>query len=97
MTGYKFKTTFWIDFTIADAFGTEAIKDTYERAFDEWKADVEYLTELVMVLNLKIWQHWENGNEDLAKVYDSLWREADGYALDTLKGSDLRYFYEVLD
>lgn len=36
MNGYEFKTTFWIDFTIADQFGLEAVKDTYERAFNEW-------------------------------------------------------------
>lgn len=34
--GYQPKTTFWMDFSIADRFGTEAIVDTYERAFKEW-------------------------------------------------------------
>lgn len=33
--GYQPKTTFWMDFSIADRFGTEAIVDTYERAFKE--------------------------------------------------------------
>lgn len=27
---YKMKTTFWADFTIADAYGDKAIKDTVE-------------------------------------------------------------------
>ena len=39
---YEFKTTFWMDFTIADKFGIEAVKDTFKRAFSEWKTD--YIT-----------------------------------------------------
>lgn len=35
--GYEMQTTFWQDFTIADAFGIDAIKDTFNRAFKEWK------------------------------------------------------------
>ncbi len=54
-----FFTTFWQDFTIADKFGKDAVLDTYRRAFEEWKGDYRYLTELVMVLNHKIWEHYE--------------------------------------
>lgn len=49
--GYETFTTFFEDFTIAEYFGVNAIKDTYNRAFNEWKNDYKYLTELVMVLN----------------------------------------------
>ena len=51
MMGYEQKTTFWMDFSIADKFGIAAIKDTYKRAFNAWKDNHVYLTELVMVLN----------------------------------------------
>lgn len=44
MTGYKPKTTFYTDFSIADNYGVAAIKDTYKRAFDEWHNDTEYVT-----------------------------------------------------
>ena len=54
-TDYEMKTTFWSDFSIADAFGAGAVTDTYDRAFAEWKADPVYLTELAMTLNHKIW------------------------------------------
>ena len=37
--GYQPKTTFWMDFSIADKFGIAAIKDTYNRAFKEWKTN----------------------------------------------------------
>jgi hypothetical protein len=34
-SGYQMKTTFWQDFSIAEKFGLEAIRDTFKRAFDE--------------------------------------------------------------
>lgn len=95
--GYETKTTFWDDFSIADMFGVAAIKDTYKNAFESWKDNVEYLTELVMVLNWKIWQHHEQSNRDFAIVYDELWRTADGWAYDNLKGDDLSYFLKTTD
>lgn len=91
--GYESKTTFMTDFTIADHFGISAVRDTYKRAFEEWKDDVEYLTELVIVLNLKIWEYYRT-NEKLAMVYDELWRKTQDYAYSTLKGDDMQYFYE---
>lgn len=95
-TGYEPKTTFWDDFTIADKFGIDSVKDTYKRAFNEWKDNYIYLTELVMVLNHKIWQHYES-NEVLGRLYNDLWREADEYGCNNLKGDELEYFYKTLD
>lgn len=89
--------TFWQDFTIADHFGGDAVKDTFNRTFNEWKTDYKMLTELVITLNHKIWQHYEAENNELALVYDELWKEADQYACDTLKDEALEYFLEVTD
>lgn len=95
--GYKPKTTFWQDFSIADRYGAKAVKDTFKRAFGEWKGNYEYLTELVMVLNHKIWEHYGKKNVELSRVYNDLWEEADGYAVDNLKGDELSYFYRTTD
>lgn len=76
-TGYKPQTTFWQDFSIADRFGAPAVRDTYRRAFNEWKGNHKYLTELALVLNHKIWQQWDS-NRNLAETYDRLWRETGG-------------------
>lgn len=94
--GYELKTTFWDDFTIADGFGIPAVKDTYKRAFEEWKDNYVYLTELVLVLNHKIWQHCES-YEELARVYDKLWRDTANYAGLNLEGEELSYYYDVID
>ena len=92
--GYEMETTFWQDFSIADAFGFNAIIDTYKRAFNEWKNDYVYLTELVIVLNHKIWQ-WVEKSEPVAMLYNLLWIETDEYAREHLTGQELAYFYRV--
>ena len=97
MNEEEFTTTFWQDFSIADAFGVKAIKDTYKRAFEEWKEDYRYLTDLVIVLNHKCWQHYENGNEELSALYSDLYYEADAYALDNLKGDEATYYFKKTD
>ena len=97
MDGYELKTTFYDDFTIAEAFGAKAIEDTYRRAFEEWKTNVVYITELVMVLNWKLWHHWNAGRTEMAELYDRLWKEADRWCCDNLKGEDLSYFYSTTD
>ena len=97
INGYETMTTFWDDFSIADRFGVKAVKDTYRRAFNEWKTNYQYLTELVMVLNWKLWQHYELGNDALSDVYQELWEKADGYAMDHLKGEELNYFFRTTD
>ena len=89
--------TFWMDFTIADAFGVNAIKDTFKRAFEEWKDDYKMLTALVIILNHKIWQHYEAKNNKLATLYNELWENADQYAFNTLKDEALEYFIEMTD
>lgn len=96
MTGYSPITTFYEDFSIADHFGIDAIQDTYNRAMEAWKDDYKYLTELVMALNWKIWEHYEH-NEKYAKLYDKLWRKADQYACENLKGEELSYFFRTTD
>lgn len=84
------------DFSVADAFGTSAVTDTFKRAFEEWKGNYKYLTELVMVLNHKIWQWFEKMQLWLPCTND-FWEIADQYALNNLKGEELDYFYRVTD
>lgn len=75
LTGYKPITTFYTDFSIADKFGVEAIKDTYNRSFAPWQHDHNYITELSLVLNWKIWR-WYEVNDEYAKLYDRLWKQS---------------------
>lgn len=89
-------TTFTGDFDIAEKFGVSAVKDTFRRAFNSWKNNYKYLTNLVMVLNHKIFEHY-NTNPQLSKVYQDLYYTANDYALQHLKGDERKYFYRVTD
>ncbi len=95
MTGYHPITTFYEDFSIADKFGINAIKDTYNRAFKEWKTDYKYLTELVMVLNWKSWEHEKN--TEYCKLYCDLFYKLQDYAFKNLKDDELNYFIRITD
>ena len=96
MTGYEPITTFYMDFSIADRFGVTAVNGTYKRAFSHWKGNYKYLTELVMALNWKIWEHYEK-NAALAQVYSALWEAASEWATSHLKGDELAYYYRTTD
>ena len=96
LNGYKAITRFWADFCIGDRFGVRGIKETFNNIFEEWKDNYKYLTELVLVLNHKIWQ-WYEKNEQLAKLYNELWQKADSYACENLKGEEMEYFYMTTD
>ena len=93
---YETKTTFWDDFSVAEIFGKDAILETYARAFEEWKADYIYLTELVMVLNWKCW-YWVKDSEVYSQLYSDLYYKADDYACKRLKGEELSYYYKTTD
>lgn len=99
--GYEPKTTFWQDFSIADKFGLRAIKDTFNRAFKEWKGNHVFLTELAMVLNHKISQHYVMNGTDAqnakALLYNELWEQVDLYAQDNLQGDELSYYHRTTD
>lgn len=95
--GYEMKTTFWGDFTVAELLdGEEGVKDTYKRAFNGWKDDKIYATEMNMVLNWKSWQ-WAEKNQKLSKLYADLYYKMRDYILDNWKGDDLTYYLQTTD
>lgn len=95
--GYETFTTFWQDFTIADKFGVDAVQDTFNRAFNEWKHDYKYLTELTLILNLKLWEWYHKKDDKMYNVYFNAWSTCDRYGVDNLKGKELGYFLDTLD
>lgn len=96
MTGYEPKTTLWQDFSIADRFGLDAIRDTYNRAKDYVGGDPELMAELTLVLNHKIWQ-WYETKEGIARLYNDLWMEHDGEAYDSLDEEGRSTYFHIVD
>lgn len=95
--GYECMTTFWDDFSIADHFGDLAVKDTFRRSMRDFGKDYKYLTELVIVLNHKCWQHYNQGHESLSRLYHDLYFEAKDYADEHLQGEEYEYYYSITD
>lgn len=94
----QFNTSFMRDFTIAEQFGTAAVQDTYDRVFQQWSDDYRYLTDLVLVLNHKLWKHWySDPDSPFTAIYNTLWTAASDYALDNLKGPQLVYYLDAVD
>lgn len=95
--GYDCITTFWDNFAIADSFGLYAVKDTFKRAFEEWRTNYKYLTELVMVLNHRCWMHYDKGRTMLSQLYADLYHEANDWAHENLKREEADYYFNILD
>ena len=95
LTGYRPLTTFYTDFSIADKFGIEAIRNTFDNIFESWKEDYIFLTELVMVLSWKSFEH-EKDN-DLCKLYSELYYMVDSYTCENLTKDELSYYFSTTD
>ena len=94
---YETITTFWADFAIAETFGEEAVKDTFERCMEEWKSDIKFMTELVLVLNHRSWYKYANGEEALSRLYEDLYYKADAYVNSYFSGDDFEYYFNITD
>lgn len=95
-TGYKPLTTSYSDLSIADAFGEQAVIDTYKSLKSEFLGDYKLLTELTMALNWKIFEHYGR-NDRLARLYDKMWREMDSFCIDTFNDDEISYYYQTTD
>lgn len=63
-------TTFYGDFKVAAATGgLKGLKDTFRRAFAEWKNDAKYMVEMCLVMNHLGWECYNVGQEDFAKFF----------------------------
>ena len=73
MCGYTQRTTFWDDFTLAEKLGLSDIERTYRNAFNSWKTDVVFITELVLVLNWKMLYMDERHMTEKSAMYYKCW------------------------
>ena len=96
MLNYKFESSFWEEFSIAEDYGPEGIHHHYDIVFEQYKDNLKYLTELVLVLNIKIFI-WYGVDDTIGKMYEDLYVDADAYALSSFEGDDLHYYLHTLD
>lgn len=94
---YKMKYTWFQDFRIADAFGIKAIKDTYNRAFNEWNDNWEAMAELTFCLNIKCWDFYHEGKLELSAVYANLYHDCYDKCIEHFKDDELTNYWRFLD
>lgn len=77
---YSRKTTFTYDFSIAEWFvkveGLEAIYSTFRNAATEWRDNIEYFAELIIVINMKSWEMHARGHKNWSCLYAELYYAA---------------------
>ena len=115
MSSYKPKYTFYSDFAIAEfyqVYGREsnAILDTYNRVIESWSGSYEALTEIILVLNHKIWAFFQDVDtkylgiskekgKEIARIYNELWQKAGDlfFKLYENNSEAMSHYYEVTD
>lgn len=94
--GYKMTTTFFEDFTIAEKFGANGIKQTFENSFKCYKYNHVYLTELAIVMsNKSCW--WYEKNNDFMMMYAEYYRIVDEWCMNNLKEDELTFYLNATD
>lgn len=97
-TDWRPTALYWQRFSIAEKFGLDEIDSVYKDIFSEAKNDYKLLTELVMVLNHKTWEHSEYiRDSEFSKVYSGLFYDTQKYAEQNLKDDELKYYLDVTD
>lgn len=97
-TDYRSITNYFDLYSIADNESAAAVRALFKTNFEEAKQDYKLLTELVMVLNHKLWYWYEmNPKSPMVSTYDKLFNKANEYALTHLNNEEIRYFSSVTD
>lgn len=95
------KDTFWRAFDEAEEAGRATVIEIASILYQRWRNNIEELTDLVMVINHKSWDHHYNGNDDMCNLYADLYYEyyekAIQYLEDNGREKDITYFVRTLD
>ena len=115
MSGYQRKYTFYADFGIAEycevyKADKNAVKDTFKRVKESWGKSIEAMTEVVMVLNHKIWSFYDNVDssylgcseewrQHFMEGYQELYEKCVAFIEKNFANDSnaLSYYYEVTD
>jgi hypothetical protein len=106
LPGGETHSTCWQDFCIANRFGIDAVKDTFDRIFEGFKHDIKVITELSMSLNWMSWRMhsaYEKSHRTLdgqmRDLYISLYEKVNDYVYESgeVSEDDISYYFSVTD
>jgi len=104
---YERKTTYTSDFSIAEwcvpVEGMSAIASTLRNALTNRRDDVGFFAEIIIVLNLKSWEHATRKNVHYSKMYSDLYYMARDLYFDWFDEDNkqhdkaMEYYYDYVD
>lgn len=103
--GYETKTTFYMDISIAECYGIEYIKKSYNDIIESWMDDYKFIAEFILVLNTKAWE-WDarrskglNIPEGIVGVYSDLFYDLKDKVFDHYKDNEeaTNYIFKLID
>lgn len=104
---YERKTTYTSDFSIAEwcvpVEGMKAIASTLRNALTNWRDSIEFFAEIIIVLNMKSWEHHARGNQNYSQMYSELYFMAkdlyfDWFDKDNKQHNNaMQYYYDYVD
>jgi hypothetical protein len=104
---YKRITTYTSDFSIAEwcvpIDGMNAIADTMRNALMNWRDNVEWFTEIMLVVNMKSWEHAARHNNNYGRMYSDLYYMVRDLYFDWFDESHpkhaeaIEYYYDYVD
>lgn len=98
--GHERKTTFMSDLSIGEwCEGMLGVLDTWKRVMMYWKDDVVYMSEFVLCVNWKAWEHHGRSNNEWARFYSFLYEYTRDIMYDYYEGDEEKtsYMYNYLD
>lgn len=104
---YERKTTYTSDFSIAEwcvpIEGMSAISSTLRNALTNWRDNIEFFSEIIIVLNLKAHEHAARGNWEYSEMYSELYIDAKCLYFDWFDKDNkqhdkaMQYYYDYVD
>lgn len=96
-TGFRMQADFYQELSIIENFwGEEGVREVVNNYISILIEDVYLYTELVFILNWKLWHHMED-NTQYVELYNALYRNAYIKGLMFYKGAEASYFVSTLD
>ena len=104
---YERKTTYTNDFSIAEwcvpVDGMSAIASALRNALQNWRDDVEFFAEIIIVINMKSWEHAARGNKQYGNMYSDLYYLVRDLYFDWFDDSNkqhdkaMEYYFDYVD
>ena len=80
-----------------------AVADTLRNALQNWRDSIEFFAEIIIVLNMKAWEHSARGNRQYAEMYSELYLDAKCLYFDWFDRENkqhdkaIDYYYQYVD